>query len=856
MLDYNGDGFTDLVDAVNKRIYVNKGNSKWEDASETLQSFPVTGADPNMRFFDYNGDKAIDVISSDGNTTNYWVSDGKGNWKVVPGQTNIGLGFANDRLRLIDINGDGLQDIVHITKNSMRYRKYLGYGEWTDWIDVTVPGLDKYELNINAQFSDINGDGMADMVAFLGNKIVYFVNKNGTEFLAGQELQAFKGVDIPDSTKATVRIADINGNGSRDIVWIDSSGKLTYLELFSKRPNLMTEISNGIGQRINVEYGSSVNFFLRDASCDKTKDAACAGPWQNKMPMAFTVVTKISTWASRSDKPADQTAPTDEERPMIQAIYYHDGFYDGVEKKFRGFRKVESIQVGDDSIEDLHQAITFDVGDKDPYFHGKMLHNISSNNKGHIYNETTMTWKECDLAGIPKSLDPPVRFICQSSQEQTIKEGSSDTATWKTLASEMVYDGFGNVTESTKLGVKDAQGDEQVVKRTYITPSDPNATESLWNIRLVQKVEFCNKVDPNCAETRYYYDGEAFKGLALGELRKGNLSRTETRKVAGQDQFIDIIRQKFDSYGNIIEFKTPRGLLRVVEWDDVYHLFAVKETVHVNENVQLAATVKWDYALSAVTQSTDYNGYTTSYTYDSFGRITSKSQPGDADGKPTTFYTYELQAPLSRIITQERTKSGADYDMKSVQCFDGMGRKIAVLHERQAGVYSGTEHTNFNSRGLQYRNIYPYQSDGKCSFDPPSNAKQTLTYFDGMGRVVKRVHPDGNFTKAIFEPLKITRFDEEDHKSDSAHYNTPKISLMDGLGRVLEMRLMPKAGSTITTKFVYTNIHRTGNNLIQKVIFEGGKEKVHTFDLLGRVIKLTDPRPFNHRVHFLTMKTT
>ncbi len=493
MLDYNGDGFTDLVDAVNKKIYVNRGNSKWEDASENLQSFPVTGTDPNMRFFDYNGDKAIDVISSDGNTTTYWIADGKGNWKVIPGQTNIGLGFAKDRLRLIDINGDGLQDIVHITKDAMRYRKYLGYGEWTDWIDVKVPGLDQYELNLNAQFNDINGDGMADMVAFLGNSIVYFVNKNGTEFSAGQRLQTFKGVDIPDSTKTTVRIADINGNGSRDIVWIDSSGKVTYLELFGKRPNLMTEISNGIGQRINVAYGSSAYFYLRDATCDKTKEAACAGPWQNKMPMPFTVVTQITTWASRSAQPAAQGQPTQEEAPATQAIYYHDGFYDGNEKKFRGFRQVESLRLGDTSIETRKESITFDVGEKDPYFHGRMLHRITSNDKAHIYNEETMAWKECPLTSIPNNLTPPVRFICLESTERLLKEGQTNATLWRTIRQEMQYDGFGNTTLSTNLGDKDRDGDEQIVKTTYITPKDPNALNAPWNLRLPQKIEYCNK---------------------------------------------------------------------------------------------------------------------------------------------------------------------------------------------------------------------------------------------------------------------------------------------------------------------------------------------------------------------------
>ena len=76
MLDFNGDGFTDLVDAVNKKVYLNKGDGKWTDSSMSLQNFPVTGKDPNMRFMDFDGDKKIDVISSDGNTTTFWINPG------------------------------------------------------------------------------------------------------------------------------------------------------------------------------------------------------------------------------------------------------------------------------------------------------------------------------------------------------------------------------------------------------------------------------------------------------------------------------------------------------------------------------------------------------------------------------------------------------------------------------------------------------------------------------------------------------------------------------------------------------------------------------------------------------------
>ena len=171
---------------------------------------------------------------------------------------------------------------------------------------------------------------------FIANSIKFFVNRNGVEFAEGVELRdKFKEIEIPsnDPKNVTIRIADMNGNGSQDIVWFDNSGKITYLELFGLRPNLLLEIHNGIGKRIRVKYGSSVAHYLRDKAEGRV--------WPSKLPMAFIVVNEIKTWAVVDVDDESKSCPS------VQRIAYHDGYYDGVEKKFRGFRRVESVDVGD-----------------------------------------------------------------------------------------------------------------------------------------------------------------------------------------------------------------------------------------------------------------------------------------------------------------------------------------------------------------------------------------------------------------------------------------------------------------------------------------------------------------------------
>ena len=825
MLDFNGDGYTDMVDAVNKQIYINRGDKKWQVASEKLGNFPVNGKDVNMRFFEYNGDKAIDVISSNGDTTTYWVSDNKGNWKRVAGGKGIGASFSKDKIRLIDINGDGLSDAVQIYGGKLRYKKYLGYGNWSQWIDVKVPGLDKYKLSDKAQFSDINGDGMADMVAFLGTSILYFVNRNGREFSPGKQLKSFKGVDIPDSTKTTVRIADMNGNGSRDIVWFTSSGKVTYLELFSQRPNLLKDISNGIGQRITVEYGSSVYHRLRDASKGRQ--------WKSKLPMAFTVVNVINTWA-QNDKSL-------KERPTVQRVFYHDGYYDGKEKKFRGFREVENVMDGDTSVLERKDVIFFDIGDKDTYFHGKTLRRLVTDGKGKIYSDVTTKWEDCGtLAGVDKDLKPPVRFICMRNQEQLIQEGLTDKSKHKVTRQEYTYDTFGNMVLSSDLGVKGLKGDEKYVRRTFIAPKDPKSGTSNWLIRAIKTAEHCEDPKGTCALIRYFYDGEGHKGLPLGQVTKGNLTRTDMKVAAGKNEFFVPKTKKYDKYGNVIEIKTSTGALRVATWDATYHRFPETEKLTFDGKTFTAST-RWDYALGQVRSSTDFNGNVSYYTYDMFGRVTSIGVPGDPADKPNVSFTYDMKAPVNRLITRKRSKQGGPFDREEIKCIDGLGRSFAVLNKISDGKYSVTKHTEFNSRGKAARTWAAYTNDGKCSFAAPTSVKFTQYFYDSLLRPIRTIEQNGAVSRRVYLPLKVEEYDQEDSKKSSPHYNTPKTTLLDGLKRVITKIEMPDAKNTIVTKYKYNAVNVTGASRIIEMTFPDGSKKQHQFNLLGNPIKTIDP---------------
>lgn len=851
MLDYNGDGFTDLVSAVTKTILLNKGKGYWEDSSGALQSnFPSPGANPNRRFFDFNGDKAIDVMEILGQQIVYWVSDGKGKWIKVQGDQHLGADFAKDRMRLIDMNGDGLSDAVQIFGGKVRYRKYFGYGKWSkDWIVIPVQGLTQ-SLADRVRFADINGDGMADMVAFIADSIRFFINRNGRSFIKGPPLnKTFKGSSLPDSnpSQVSIRIVDMNGNGSRDIVWLDKNGKVKYLELFRARPNLLTHISNGIGKRIQVTYGSSVQHALQDKSSGK--------PWKSKLPMAFIVVNRIKTWASRVAGRSDPKGAC----PITQTIRYHDGYYDGIEKQFRGFRTVRSTFENDASsgctvqsigkkTETLHFYVgdgNTAAGDNDVYYRGKLKSTLTSGashgGKNVDFSLQTYRWKECSVAGAQTSQLPAIRYICNAAVEVTVREGETQASKWKTTRSEFSYDGYGNQTRVDVLGLVDKQGDERYFKYSYINPENPNDPDpqKRWFSGFVQRSEICEKEQGPCASMDTFYDGPAFVGLPAGSITHGNVTR-RSAKPGPEQSPIHLHRAKWDAFGNLLETQDPRGHRNRTEWDPLYHRFSISNA-HLLKDRTLIYKTEWDYRYGVVRFSTDWNGNKTLYGYDAFGRLLSSIKPGDPLDKPSTVYTYHIQEPLSWITTKQRKKVGGPFVLEKRICFDGMGRLLQRRTRLDTGRWIVQGHKVYNSRSLQARYVRSYLAkDAKCAFDLPSGTAFTATHYDGLGRTIRKIREDLSEARYVYRPMQIVFYDPEDNRVGSPHVDTPRTDILDGLGRLTQRIERLKPGHSILTSFVWSALNIYGRSVLVKRIDTKGHIKKQSADYLGRVLKSTD----------------
>ena len=875
VLDVNGDGFTDLVNTQTGDVLANRGTGDWSEvlslgAGAGLPDLGAAGTLASVKFFDYNGDKRIDLMlsrfSGSANETLAWLNTPTG-FVADPEAENVGEGFETAALELNDMNGDGLLDVVQVLKDALRYRLNLGWGHWSDWRLVTGFDFTDQEA-VDAELEDLNGDGLADLVLVAGNELRYWVNRNGTVFDAERVLTgADVAGDLPEKKLGTtVLYADLNGNGSSDVVWVQGaeSGSVTYLELFPARPNLITRITNALGRVTDVTYGSSVVQRARDAA---------TSPWPHPLPSPMTVVTQTDEW---------------DELTLVHTVTdyaYHDGYFDGVEKRFRGYASVEGALAGDDLQQPGTTYETYDVGVSDPYRAGLTLAEEQVSGGRSLQLKET-TYADCSVAGVPdQGLLFPVRNLCAVREAIERREGAPE-ADWATVVTAWTHDGYGNTVLESKLGVTSvgagacapceqqgytgtpcgAQclGDEAYTRTEYATP-DANADR--WIVdRPVRQLRYgvaAGEGEPATdvvAETRTYYDGPAFTGLPGGQVTHGTPTRVvETVDAAGATR--DKTRSRLDAHGNVIESLDPLGQPEGSTHRRLYTLDAdglrVVRVDVLNEDgsgpYALRREVQYDPAWDKPIESTAWMlveggeakdaRNATYYTYDEFGRITATLQPGDDPATPSEAYAYELGNPASRVVVKRRSVAGGAFDLEEATCFDGRGREVQSRQRLGQGEWQVSGFAVRNLQGLVREVFDPYVSSGAdCDLAPPAGTLSVRTAHDALGREAGVTWPaagdDAPPTRRIEQrPLQLVTFDAEDDRAGGPHEGTPTVALRNGAGVTVAVHRWLQAGAEpLVHRFRYDELGH-----LAAVVDPSGAAYERTNDLLGQAVEVQDP---------------
>lgn len=831
-LDMNGNGRMDMIETRSGsnqpwRIYFNLGEFEngiaHFSSGQIIQQSPVRGCNnPNIRFFDFNGDGLLDVIYGENNPYLIWINNGvDGFQEPVAVNQHPGISISQDNLiHFIDMNSDGLVDMVQTQKGSgKRWYIYYNNGKGGFLPKVSAVHFPDFGMdNSYMRMLDLNGNGLLDVLygppqghwhAWINN------GRNGY-----QPKVPIVNRPQPSINHVNMTVIDLNGDNLPDFFLGDSAQSYRVWPQqsheFSAKPDLLVKVNNSIGGEKQIFYQ---HVFVE----------GLLGPRFHRAFGSFLL----------------SVAETVAKKTSLGHIYevryaYHRGLWNHLHREFRGFGLSTIFEADGHYIKrTIHQ---------DDIFKGRLIQQESYDNQGNLYFREEYTWAKEDLAS-------GARFLYLSQRDRYFYDSSEfGHRTQEKFFYEEIPQ-LGNLTKHIMMGEvdfltgEDIPGDNRVTETEYLN----NIYEGHWLIGLAKKTTVTDSSGHVARRTWLYYDQDEGH-VALPT--KGLLTKKENWAGDGLGDENPVMRYFYDEYANLKKIQDADGYETLITYDSDCFLFPVEI-----ENALGHKVIKEYYGIHGVPYIAgsyqqkiyggswgqlkgvqDPNGQQGKRMYDGFGRLALIFSPLDSPNFPLTVTSYQMGPYGVKIGHQQRERHGLEGTLDSVDFYDGFGRLIQRKAESaQPYVFIVSGHTEYNARGLPIKKYLPFFSETPIDeIDPvdPNRPHITIDY-DAMGRVVETVNPDGTYASIVYDGWKTIMIDENGHQ---------KISYADAYGRIIKIEeylgsdgrspFYPQEPFTLYSATLYS--YDSEGKMIRVQDAHGNETMIH-FDNLGRKVAMQDP---------------
>ena len=353
--DIDGDGKPEVVirDAIVQGYFEQDTAGNWH-SFQPFSSVPtIDWNDPNLRTLDLNGDGRADLLLTTDQVFRWFPSLGKEGhgtanetFRFQDEEKGPALVFADSEqtIFLADMSGDGLTDLVRVRNGETAYWPNLGFGKFGAKVNMAhAPWFDRPDQfdPRRLRLADTDGSGTSDLIYFGKKEVQYWLNQAGNSFALQQTFTHFPKVD----NLAGVHVIDLFGKGTACLVWStslpsDHGMRVRYLDLSKEKPYLLKQINNNMGALTKMHYAPSTKFYVRDRRAGT--------PWITKLPFPVQVLERTET--------LDEITGS----KFVSLYAYHHGYFDPLEREFRGFGMVE--QWDTEHYDDFGTAALFEVG--------------------------------------------------------------------------------------------------------------------------------------------------------------------------------------------------------------------------------------------------------------------------------------------------------------------------------------------------------------------------------------------------------------------------------------------------------------------------------------------------------------
>lgn len=419
--DFGGDGLTDVLvqNGTLNGYYELSEEAEWSHFKPFAKPANFDLNDPNLRMLDLDGNGIPDILLTENDCFVWYAADAKDGYKaarrvakVLDEEQGPRIVFNESfqTIFLADMSGDGLTDIVRIRNGEICYWANQGYGRFSAKITMAnAPQMDypDYFDPARIRFADVDGTGSTDVLYLGRDMISYWLNQSGNSWSEAHTIAQFPRI----TNLHTVSIFDLLGNGTSCIVWssplpTQANTPMKYIQLMGNtsvegnKPYLLKEVNNNMGAVTRMKYEASTKFYLEDRRQGK--------PWITKLPFPVQVLIRQEIY--------DEIAGNH----FVTRYAYHHGYFDKVEREFRGFGMVEQWDTEDYEtlqqntlFEAVGQNWTEEVDIMPPIYTKTWFHNgyyqqggkITRQYEEEYYQEDTEAWLLTDT-DLPADLTP------------------------------------------------------------------------------------------------------------------------------------------------------------------------------------------------------------------------------------------------------------------------------------------------------------------------------------------------------------------------------------------------------------------------------------------------------------------
>ena len=401
-MDLAADGHLDMVSLEGPlRGYYERTDLPGWESLRAFESFPnLNTGNPNLKFIDIDGDGLADILVSEDEVMSWYPSLGQGGFglrryarKPIDEEQGPALVFNDPEqcIFLADMSGDGLTDIVRIRNGEVCYWPNLGYGRFGAKVAMDgSPCLDTSESfdPRRLRLGDIDGSGTTDILYLGPDNVAIYFNQSGNS-LAEKQLLSGGFPAINNVTSASV--LDLLGSGIACLVWSspltsDSGRQMQYVDLMGgQKPHLLIGVKNNLGAETRIRYAPSTKFYVQDQEAGT--------PWVTRLAFPVHVAERVEVF--------DYIGRT----RLVSTYRYRHGYFDGVEREFRGFGYMEQRDA--ESFGDSGSLFTEDTDTEADTLHVPPVVTKTWFHTGAWPDEETIIHQMAqDYFGAPSETDP------------------------------------------------------------------------------------------------------------------------------------------------------------------------------------------------------------------------------------------------------------------------------------------------------------------------------------------------------------------------------------------------------------------------------------------------------------------